>query len=174
MKQSTKVLIGVVVLVVVALIAWLLLANKVVDQMLGLGQAPVATTSPSTMGTSTPGGHFGGMRGGFAMGSIAVLNDNGFTLSLQDGTTKTVTLSATTTIQNYTSASSTPTTITTDQLSVGEQVLVIGSANADGSITARTVRTGTFPAMSARGGRGPGGQGNGHGSANGGGNVEPQ
>ena len=168
MKQSTKVIIGIVVVVIIALIAWLLLANKTVDQMLGLAPAPVATTSPSTiMGTTTPGGRMGGMRGGFAMGSIAVLNDNGFTLSLQDGSTKTVTLTATTTIQNYASASSTPTTITTDQLSVGEQVLVIGSANADGSITARTVRTGTFPAMAARGGRGGG-------PGNGGGKAEPQ
>ena len=159
MKNSSKIVIAVVILLVVA-IAGVLYFDHSVDAMLGLNfGTPVATTTPTTMGSTTPNGRFGGMRGGFAMGSIAVLNDNGFSLSLADGSTKDVTITATTTIENYASASSTPTTITFDQLSVGEQVLVIGAANIDGSITARTVRTGTFPTMPNRGNKRPGGGG---------------
>jgi len=43
--------------------------------------------------------------------------------------------------------------ITPDQLSVGEQVFVIGSPNVDDSIDANRIITGTLPARSA-GGRG--------------------
>lgn len=89
----------------------------------------------------------GGYRNGGITGSIEVLNDDGFTLTLADATTKDVNLSATTTIQDYTDASSTPSTITADQLAVGEQVSVIGAPNADGSIDAREVRVGNFPTM---------------------------
>ena len=156
MKKQTSVVIAVVVLVVLIAIAAVVFFDRSVDAMLGLNfGASIATTTPATVATTTP--EHGGMRGGFVMGSIAVLNDNGFTLSLVDGSTKTVTLTATTTIQSYATASSTPTTITTDQLSVGEQVFVIGMPAPDGSITARVVRTGTFPTIMSHGkGAGPG------------------
>ena len=145
MKKSSLI-IGIVILVVVlAGAAWYAYSNPQIAAALGLRHAPAVVQGNNGTGTTTPGGHFGGMRGGFATGSIEVLNDNGFTITLSGGTTKVVVLSATTTLQNYASASSTPTAITADQLSVGEQVFVIGSSNADGSITASRVTTGVLP-----------------------------
>ena len=105
------------------------------------------------MASTTPNQRFGANSGGFAIGSIETLNGNDFTITLSDSTTKDIDLSATTTLENYTSASTTPTMITVNQLSVGEQVFVTGSPNADGSISATRVMTGTLPARSA-GGRG--------------------
>jgi hypothetical protein len=142
--QTSKIIIGIIIaLVIIGGGIWFAVTNPAVAAELGLHHGGPTTGMAST----TPTGRRGGMRGGFTTGSIEVLNDNGFTLSLTDGTTKNIVLTATSTLQNYASASSTPTTITSDQLSVGEMVQVIGATNADGSITARRVMTGTFPTM---------------------------
>jgi hypothetical protein len=156
-KNNTPLIIGIIVVVIILIAGGALLvkSNPSVSAMLGF-HAPVASsTAPIGMrygnASTTSQGRYGGMRGGFATGSIETLNNNGFTLSLSDGSTKDVTLTATSTIQNYASASSTPTKITSDQLSVGEQVSVIGTPNTDGSIDARMARTGTLPAAGSRG-----------------------
>jgi hypothetical protein len=150
-------IIAIIVVVIVfggALYAYM---NPQIATELGLRHAPMqsgtASTTPNQDGTHS----FNGARGGFVMGSIEVLNDNGFTVTLSDGTTKDINLTATTTLLNYATASSTPATITPDQLSVGEQVFVIGTPAADGSITATRVMTGTLPARPA-GGFGSGGR----------------
>jgi hypothetical protein len=154
MKVKPPIIIGIVIAVIVIGFIVFAITNPAIATRLGLTHA---SPRAGAMGTTTPR-QFGGMRGGFVTGSIEVLNDNGFTVTLADGTTKDVDLTATTTIQNFTSASSTPTTITSDQLSVGEQVQVIGSVGEDGSINARFVRTGALPTMRAGGqGRGAGG-----------------
>jgi hypothetical protein len=153
--MKPQVIIGIIVaILIVGGLIWFAVTNPAIAAELGINHG----TSSQSMASTTPNGRRGGMRGSFTTGSIEVLSDNGFTLSLQDGTTKVITLTSTSTLQNYASASSTPTTITSDQLSVGEQVLVTGSANADGSITARRVLTGTFP-TTMRGGYGRGGMG---------------
>jgi hypothetical protein len=154
MKLKPPVIIGIAVgLIVIAFIVFAI-TNPAVATRLGLTHT--SSMPAGNTGTTTPRQF--GVRGGFVTGSIEVLNDNGFTLTLSDGTTKDIDLTATTTIQNFTSTSSTPTTITSDQLSVGEQVQVIGSPEDDGSINARFVRTGTLPTMHAGGqGRGPSG-----------------
>jgi hypothetical protein len=166
-KKSNAVWIVLVVIIVLVIAAWVIYANPMIQGELGLGPH-VATTSPNGMASSSPRG-YGGMRNGsFTTGSIETLNGNGFTLTLQDGTTKNVTLSATTTIQDYANASSTPTTVTFDQLSVGQTVLVMGTPNADGSITARVIRTGSFPEPGTGGYRGGAG---GYGGMHGGGHY---
>ena len=81
---------------------------------------------------------------GFVAGSIEVLTDDGFTVTRADGTTQDINLYATTTLENFATASSAPTEISSDQLSVGEQVFVSGTPNADGSIDARKVSTGAL------------------------------
>jgi hypothetical protein len=157
-KRSSMAVWAVIVVIIILVVgAWVVYANPSIQSELGLGPH-VATTTPNGMASSTARRYGGtGMHGGtFATGTIETLNGNGFTLQMQDGTTKNVTLAATTTIQNFASASSTPTTVTFDQLSVGENVLVVGMPNADGSVTARTIRTGTFPAPGAGGYRGGG------------------
>jgi hypothetical protein len=171
MKKSQTIVIGIIVLVIVlALGGWYAYSNPRIADALGLrhgyGMGGMMQDNYGPNNSSTTPGRFAGMRGGFATGSIEVLNDNGFTLTLSDGTTEVVDITATTTLQNYATASSTPTTITKDQLSVGEQVSVIGIPQADGSIAAREVRTGAAPTMPMGQGRGgPGGGMYGHGSS---------
>jgi hypothetical protein len=153
--KTSQIVIGIVILVIViGLAGWYAYSNPQIATALGLRPAPAMQTNTLGVASSTPR-RFGGMRGGFTTGSIEVLNGNAFTITLANGTTKVVNLTATTTIENYASASSTPTMITLDQLSVGEQVSVIGSPDSDDSITARTVRTGVVPTM----GQGRGGDG---------------
>jgi hypothetical protein len=154
-RKNTWIIIVIIIVVLLAGAAWYVFSNPTIESELGFRSSAMQSMNGGNMST-TPG-RFEGAHGGFAMGSIEALNDNGFTLTLSDGTTKNVVLLATTTIQNFATASSTPTVITADQLSVGEQVLAMGPVNADGSINARVVRTGTFPTM--RGGRSSGGQG---------------
>ena len=140
MNSKSSVIIGIVTTVIILGIAAFALLHPNFASGLGLSNA---VTNPTPVSNSSPQ-RFVEMSGGFVTGSIEVLNDDGFTLTLQDGTTKDVVLTATSTIQNYTVASSTPTTITSDQLSVGEQVSVLGSPNSDGSIAASIVRTGAI------------------------------
>src|ERR1700744_3198693 len=100
--------------------------NPALAEKFGLRPTPAQNTTAST----TPNGaRFGGNRGGFATGSIEVLNGKAFTITLSDGSTKDIDTTATTTFENYASASSAPATTTINQLSVGEQVFVMGSPN---------------------------------------------
>lgn len=75
----------------------------------------------------------GGMNGGFTAGQILSKDQTGITLKLQDGSTKIVLIGATTQVMKEASS-------TVDDLSEGEQVTVVGTQNGDGSITARTVQ----------------------------------
>ena len=149
MKPPVIIAIVVVVIILIGGAVYVY-TNPALAAMLGLKHAPAQSTTPNR--------GFGANRGGLVMGSIEVLNGNDFTVTLSDGTTKDVDITATTTLENYATASSTPTTITPAQLSVGEQVFVIGSPNSDGSINASRVMTGTLPTRSISGrGFGPGG-----------------
>jgi hypothetical protein len=141
----------VVIVIIVAGGAWYAYSNPAFAAMLGFKPAPMTQASPTASSTNPSGRGFGGNRGGFATGSIETLNGNAFIITLSNGTTKNVTITATTTLENYVTASSTPTMITPAQLSVGEQVTVMGSPNADGSINATRVLTGTLPIRSVGG-----------------------
>ena len=148
MKPPVITAIVVVIIVLVGGAAYMY-TNPALAAKLGLRHE----TAQNGMASTTPNRRFGANPGGFATGSIETLNGNDFVITLSDGTTKDIDLSATTTLEKYTNASSTPTMITVNQLSVGEQVFVIGSPNVDGSIIATRVMTGTLPARST-GGRG--------------------
>ena len=81
----------------------------------------------------TPGaGMVVGDRGGFSVDTIQAIDGNTITLSTADGTVKVIT-SDTTYIQKYMAA-------TVADLEVGESVIVSGTENDDGSITARSIR----------------------------------
>ncbi len=148
--MKTPVIIStIVILLVLAGGAWYAYTNPYISGELGLRHAAPTAASGTNMSSTTlaHNGYRAGMQGGFVSGSIEILNGTGFTITLSNGDTKNINILATTTIQNYATASSTPTMLTPDQLSVGEQVTVIGTPNADGSIDARFVRTGATPSF---------------------------
>lgn len=80
------------------------------------------------------GGQGGGMmfRGG-VFGSILSVDNNGITVKLQDGSSKIVLFSTSTTYANTVKATQT-------DLKVGQNVAVIGATNSDGSVTATNVQ----------------------------------
>jgi hypothetical protein len=78
----------------------------------------------------------GGQRGGFgggASGQVVSKDDKSLTLSIMGGGSKVVYYSASTTV-NKTAAGS------LDDVAQGSNVMVIGSSNADGSVTASMIQ----------------------------------
>lgn len=71
-------------------------------------------------------------------GSIIKSDGNIVTVKLQDGSSKLVTISDSTTIGKSASA-------TRDDLKIGEQVSVFGQQNADGSVSAQNIQLGNLP-----------------------------
>ena len=80
------------------------------------------------------GGSAGGMRP--VMGSILDQDDKSLTIKMLDGSTKIVLLSDTTAINKSTAGSRT-------DLTNGQQVVVFGTTNSDGSVTALNVSLGS-------------------------------
>jgi hypothetical protein len=98
------------------------------------------------------GGGFGGFGGG-AAGTISSVSSDQMTISTQNGGSRIVLLTPTTTVTQVTSA----TKAITD-LSNGETVTVVGTANPDGSVTATRVIIGEVGGLFGGGrGFGPGG-----------------
>ena len=75
----------------------------------------------------------GAMRGGAVTGSILSMDDKSVTVKMQDGSTKIVLFSGSTTYSNTVSATKT-------DLKVGGEVAVFGATNSDGSVTATNVQ----------------------------------
>lgn len=98
------------------------------------------TGAPGTFqrftGTRTGGGVGAGARaggGGAVTGSILSVDSKSITVKLADGSTKIVLFGGSTTYSNTAAAQQT-------DLKVGSTVLVMGSANSDGSVTATNVQ----------------------------------
>lgn len=72
-------------------------------------------------------------RGGATLGEILSMDSNSITLKLRDGGSKIIFFVASTTVSKMTSAS-------INDLKVGSQISVSGSANADGSISALSIQ----------------------------------
>ncbi len=73
------------------------------------------------------------MRGGFANGEILSADSKSITVKMADGSTRTVYLDANTRVVRSSEA-------TTSDLTQGANVVVIGTAGSDGSVTARSVQ----------------------------------
>jgi hypothetical protein len=84
----------------------------------------------------------GGQKGmgnmGFANGEIISKTDTGLTLKLQDGGSKIILISASTTVYK-----SIPGLIS--ELKTNDRISVTGVPNPDGSVTASSIRIGDFP-----------------------------
>lgn len=80
------------------------------------------------------GGHAAGPRaGGFTAGEIISKDATGITIKMPDGSTKIVLVGSSAQISKSTSG-------VIDDLAIGAQVTVAGSANSDGSLTAESVQ----------------------------------
>ena len=120
--MRTGVIAAAVLLILVLVSVWIAAAHKYSPTH------TVAAVTQQTTATSTPGS---------VQGSIEVLNGNGFTLTMVNGDTQDVIITATTTILQ--SVGNKISTTTSDQLNVGQQVEVQGSPDPDGSVTASKV-----------------------------------
>lgn len=85
------------------------------------------------------------MKGGAISGTITVNIGSSITIQNKQGTSRIVNVSATTTIQVWVSATSSPTTGTIADLIVGKMAAAEGTPNSDGSINAKHIKVG--PAM---------------------------
>jgi|SRR3989344_3161288 len=84
--------------------------------------------------TGGPGGAARtGANGGFTAGEIISKDETSLTIKIQDGSTKIVLVGSSAQIVKSTTGS-------IDDLAVGTQVTITGSANSDGSITAQSVQ----------------------------------
>ena len=84
------------------------------------------------------GGNFTGARGGRGMGGVAAgqvlsVDATGFTVKMQDGSSRIVLVGSSTQVMKSVAG------MVTD-LAQGENVVVQGSSNSDGSVTAQTVQ----------------------------------
>lgn len=98
------------------------------------GQSSAQTGQPRT-GQFAGRNVAGGMRnaGGFTGGEVLSKDENSLTIKLRTGGSMIVLYSSSTQIQK-----SAPGTIS--DVNVGEQVTIIGSSNADGSLTAQSIQ----------------------------------
>lgn len=87
----------------------------------------------------------GGNRGGTVVGKILSMDQNSITVQLQDGSSKIVNVSATTTYSKSATGSK-------SDLTSGINVAVFGTSNSDGSVTAQSVQINPIFRM---GGAGP-------------------
>lgn len=79
------------------------------------------------------GGTRGGVNGGFTAGEIISKDETSITIKMQDGSTKIVLVGSSAQVMKSTTGS-------IDDLAVGTQVTITGSANSDGSVTAQSVQ----------------------------------
>ena len=96
-------------------------------------KATVASSQTDSGRQMRTGGGRGGFGGGFVTGDVIAQDANSITVKLNDGGSKIVFLSASTTVAKSTVGSIT-------DVSVGTAVMVNGKTNPDGSVTAQSIQ----------------------------------
>lgn len=86
--------------------------------------------------------------GGATMGEITSLDDTSMTVKLQDGSSKIVNLSGSTTYNKAAEGSK-------SDLKVGDRVAAIGTPSSDGSVTAQSIQINPQMRIMPAGGNGP-------------------
>ncbi len=85
------------------------------------------------MGTNRMPGAGGANRGGFTGGEIIAKDDSSLTIKLRDGGSQIIFFSSSTQVMKSAVGSK-------EDLAVGKNITVTGSANADGSLTAKSLQ----------------------------------
>lgn len=111
------------------------------------GAASRAAGFAGTYSSSTRRAAGGAAGGGFTTGQIAQLGSDSLTLQLANGNSQVVFYSTSTPVSE-------PTMVSADTLKVGTTVMVGGTSNSDGSLTAQTIQV--RPAGATSGGYGAG------------------
>lgn len=133
MQKNQYILVGVVAVVAGAI-------GFLGGHTIGLNKNKnVVTRQGQFMQARGSGGGTGGARlfaragSGFIGGEVLNVDEKSITVKSQDGGSKIVFLSASTTVGQFTSGSA-------NDLAVGKNVMVNGTANSDGTITAQSIQ----------------------------------
>jgi hypothetical protein len=98
------------------------------------GKSLTGSFSSSTRGAYA--GRGGAASGGLVTGTIASITGSSMTVQLANGNSEVVLYSTSTPVTE-------PTTVSVSKLTVGAIIMVGGSSNSDGSLTATTIQIGT-------------------------------
>ncbi len=134
--MNSRNLIAVFIIVILAAVAGFFAGSKFQGANFRSGNQTFFQNGEQRTGMMN--GRFGngnpnGARGG--RGQVVDINGNSMTIKLNDGTTKLVNLTSSTTYVKTATASS-------SDVKTGDTVLVIGTSNSDGSITAQDIQIG--------------------------------
>jgi hypothetical protein len=125
-------------------IIWLIVAVVALGGGYFWGKASVVISRGSYAGTGTFGSSTrrfaGAAAGSLAVGQISAIDSSSITLQLANGNSQVVFYSTSTPVTK-------PTIVSADTLTVGTNVMIGGTANSDGSLTAETIQV--RPAASA-------------------------
>ena len=88
---------------------------------------------PGPLRTLPPGQEGGARLGGGILGTVEAIEDDVLVVSTQEGTLR-VRTTETTLVEKYKS-------VDVEELEIGEQVMISGSRNDDGSVTARSIQS---------------------------------
>jgi hypothetical protein len=130
MIKKYKVHIIWALIVVVALVGGVMYGKSTA----GAGKSLAGSFSSSTRGTYA--GRGGAASGGLVTGTVASITGSSMTVQLANGNSEVVLYSSSTPVTE-------PTTVSVSKLTVGAMVMVGGSSNSDGSLTATTIQIGT-------------------------------
>jgi len=141
MNKNVAVTVALVLVVGVGGVFGGMTFQKSQTQSTGMGQFGGPGGGP---GFGGPGG-YGGMRNGMnrqgmgrpVSGKIIEKDDNSITVKMDDGSTKIVMVPSSSTVNKASKA-------TKEDLKVGENVMVMGTTNSDGSVSATNINLGEF------------------------------
>jgi len=131
MKTITKIIIGGVLVAIVFFYAGLKYTQSHSPVASATGRAAFAGRVGTTTGAAG-GARFGGAGGGLVAGTVLSNDPQGITVSVQGGGSKIIFVATSTSYTTTTAGSA-------SDVKVGDSVMITGTTNSDGSITARSI-----------------------------------